>query len=58
MFFVLVTPHKPVQGNLTGPERRVKDSCADWHNVVEKWGSLVIQGTSVLTDIANVKTSW
>ncbi|CAG0915224.1 unnamed protein product [Notodromas monacha] len=41
------------QGNLTGIERRLKDSVADVHNCIGKWNQQNARGTSVLMDLGN-----
>ncbi|XP_013778818.1 cyclin-dependent kinase 2-interacting protein-like [Limulus polyphemus] len=42
-------------GNLTGTPRKVKDSCADIYNLIQKWNCLNCTGTEILKKIANSK---
>lgn len=53
---VTVTPTRsPLKGNLTGLARKVKDSVADWHNVIQKWEVKNTKGTNIVNRIANIK---
>jgi len=42
-------------GTLTGIPRKVKDSCADWYNLIQQWNGLLIDGSSVITKLNNIK---
>ena len=55
---VPISPGKsPLQGNLTGTPRKVKDTCADWFNCVQKWQALNTKGFNIASEIANIKLS-
>ncbi|XP_076305836.1 cyclin-dependent kinase 2-interacting protein [Tachypleus tridentatus] len=41
--------------NLTGTPRKVKDSCADIYNLIQKWNCLNCTGIEILKKIANSK---
>lgn len=45
----------PQHGQLTGFQRRIKDSAADLYNSVQKWENLKKQGFNVVSGIANLK---
>lgn len=40
---------------LTGLPRKVKDTCADWHNYVQEWDVLNTRGMQLITEICNAK---
>ncbi|ELU12543.1 hypothetical protein CAPTEDRAFT_224032 [Capitella teleta] len=53
---VAVSPGRsPLTGQLTGSARKVKDTCADWHNAILKWNQLNSRGMRIITEISNRK---
>jgi hypothetical protein len=54
---VPVGPGLSKQGNLTGTERRLKDSVADFHNCVVRWDKLNAQGSGVLKSVSDLVLS-
>ncbi|CAN7994912.1 unnamed protein product [Ixodes hexagonus] len=50
-----VADRTPSKSNLTGVPRKIKDSCADIYNIVQKWDKLNVDGTVLLNKIATAK---
>lgn len=45
----------PQKGNLTGNPRIIRDNCAEWYNLRQKWVALTLEGSGVTQQIAAVK---
>lgn len=49
------SPSVSTQGNLTGSKRKVKDTVADFYNIIQKWSRLRAGGSATIIEIANIK---
>uniref|UniRef100_A0A0K8RMG6 Putative cyclin-dependent kinase 2-interacting protein n=1 Tax=Ixodes ricinus TaxID=34613 RepID=A0A0K8RMG6_IXORI len=52
---ISVADRTPSKTNLTGIPRKIRDSCADIYNIVQKWDKLNVDGTVLLNRIATAK---
>ncbi|EEC00219.1 cyclin-dependent kinase 2-interacting protein, putative [Ixodes scapularis] len=53
--FSPISDRTPSKTNLTGIPRKIRDSCADMYNIVQKWDKLNVDGTVLLSRIATAK---
>uniref|UniRef100_A0A1B6KTW0 Uncharacterized protein n=1 Tax=Graphocephala atropunctata TaxID=36148 RepID=A0A1B6KTW0_9HEMI len=46
----------PQRGNLTGNPRKIRDSAADFYNLIQEWNSYHIKGSEILMKIHLLKS--
>jgi len=55
-YMSVTTEISPQRGsNLTGIPRKIRDSCAEWHNLIQRWNQLNIKGLDAIQLIINLK---
>ena len=52
---VLSPGRGPGKDHLTGSERKIRDCAADIHNSIEKWDDYNVEGSDILSELANLK---
>lgn len=51
------SPVKPGGRNLTGNPRKVRDTAAEIHNLIQDWNRNLVSGASILSNLSGVKLS-
>ena len=58
MWFFLTVQESPVKTdgrNLTGNPRKVRDSAAEIHHLIQEWNKNLISGSNVLSNLSGLK---